>query len=346
VPYEAPSPGVPPPPAIAFLSPDASQAVAQIAVTSDDGTTWSVVEDLLSSKSTDSCFVPEVESNGAAFLRFGDGTYGDAPDSGLSFSATYRVGNGSVGNVGRDALAHIILPPDRIASLDILSVRNPLAAAGGTDPEDMDHIRQWAPFAFQTQERCVTEDDYGQMAVQAGVISQAKGTLRWTGSWHTAFASVEPVGALSAQLIQQTLDRLSLLRMMGTDLAVEAAVIVGLKIQMQICVAPDHFAGDVYTALMQVFITGDQCNGQSGLLNAAHFSFGETVYASPLIAAAQGVDGVVAASLMTFTRMDNTSVDGVATGYLTMGRVELPRCDNDPNHLDHGIFELLMDGGK
>ncbi len=328
-------------PASALATPGATGATAQISATSDDGTTWSVVPDLLSSKSDDASFVTEIESNGAVFLRFGDGTYGQAPDAGLAFTATYRVGNGSAGNIGRDALAHVIFTPGMIQS-----VRNPLAAVGGTDPEDADHIRQWAPFAFKTQERCVTEADYGQMAVQPGVISQARGTLRWTGSWYTAFASIEPVGALSAQLVRQTLARLNLLRMMGTDLAVEGAVIVGLRIVMQICVAPDHFAGDVYTALMKIFIAGNQCNGEAGLLNAPKFSFGSTVYASPLIAAAQAVDGVVAAALVTFTRMDNPSVDGVAAGYITLGRLEIAHCDNDPNHLDRGVLQLQMEGGK
>ena len=31
-------------------------------------------------------------------------------------------------------------------------------------------------------------------------------------------------------------------------------------------------------------------------------------------------------------------VDGVAQGYLTMGRLEIPRCDNDPDQLDHGTL--------
>ena len=44
------------------------------------------------------------------------------------------------------------------------SGEQPAAAAGGVDPEDMEHIRQFAPFAYQTQERCVTEADYGQAA--------------------------------------------------------------------------------------------------------------------------------------------------------------------------------------
>jgi hypothetical protein len=97
---------------------------------------------------------------------------------------------------------------------------------------------------------------------------------------------------------------------------------------------------------MRVFVTGNQCNGQSGLLNPANFTFGQTVYASPLIAAAQAVEGVLSATLVTFARIDNPSVDGVAQGYLTVGRLEIPRCDNDPNHLNFGMFVLQMDGGK
>ena len=184
------------------------------------------------------------------------------------------------------------------------------------------------------------------MAAQLSGVEQARGTLRWTGSWYSAFVSIEPQTSLTPTLIKNTKRSLSMLRMLGVDLAVEPAVMVGLQIQMQICVAPDHFRGDVFAALMALFITGDTCTGQSGLLNAANFIFGETVYASPLIAAAQSVDGVLAATLTTFTRMDNPWVNGVAQGYLQLGRLEIACCDNDPNHLDHGLFSLQLDGGK
>jgi len=327
--------------ASAYATTGPSGATAQISLLDDDQRTWIVYEDLLGSGSEDRHFIPEIEYNGMVFLRFGDDQYGMAPDSGMQFTATYRVGNGSVGNVGHDSLAHVIFEPNAIRT-----VRNPLAAAGGTDPESMEHIRQYAPYAFQTQERCVTEDDYGIMAAQLSGVEQARGTLRWTGSWYSAFVSIEPQTSLTPTLIKNTKRSLSMLRMLGVDLAVEPAVMVGLQIQMQICVAPDHFRGDVFAALMALFITGDTCTGQSGLLNAANFIFGETVYASPLIAAAQSVDGVLAATLTTFTRMDNPWVNGVAQGYLQLGRLEIACCDNDPNHLDHGLFSLQLDGGK
>jgi predicted phage baseplate assembly protein len=335
--------------AAAFLTPDPKAAKPQISLNSSDSVSWAPLADLLSSTDTDLVFTVEVERDGTAFLRFGDNQYGQAPDSGLTFIATYRVGNSSVGNIGRDTLGHLLIGPDFPSPPGtIVSVRNPLGAAGGVDAESMNHIVQYAPFSYETQLRCVTETDYGNAASELPGIREARGTLRWTGSWYTAFVSVDTVATINATILKETTSSLNLLRMMGTDLADEGAKLVGLRIEMEICVAPDHFQGDVFEALMHVFISGDRCNGQPGLLNAANFTFGETVYTSPLIAAAQAVEGVLAATLTVFARMDAPvgAPDGVATGYLTMGRLEIPRCDNDPNHLDLGIFVLHMDGGK
>jgi hypothetical protein len=333
--------------AAGFLAPESSTAVPDITV-SDTTFTWNPERDLLTSSAEDHVFVPEIEQDGTAFLRFGDDQHGAAAEYGMVFTATYRVGNGTAGNVAHDTLAHAVLPEPVLPPLiDIQQVRNPLAATGGIDPESMQHIREFAPFSYQMQERCVTEADYGQMASQFPGVEAARGTLRWTGSWYTAFVSIEPkADTLTGQLVSDAGRRLNMLRMMGTDYAVEAAVLVGLRIELAICVAPGHFRRDVYQALMQIFITGDQCDGTPGLLNPERFTFGEAVYASPLIAAAQSVDGVLSATLTVFSRMDQPWVNGVALGYLAMGRLEIPRCDNDPNHLDHGILTLTLDGGK
>ncbi len=341
VPFDASSP------ASAFLRPNPVSARPQIKVRSDDGGNWQAEPDLLSSDDLARVFVPEIEHDGSVFLRFGDGQYGMSPKTGESFFSTYRVGNGSIGNVGRDTLTHVVLPPGFAHPLaSIAAVTNPLAAYGGTDPEDMEHIRQYAPFAYSKQLRCVTEADYGEQATAIKGVRDARGTLRWTGSWHTAFVSIAPEASLTAGLESEVTRDLDLLRMMGTDLAVEGAVLVGLRIEMQICVDREHFQGSVFTALMKLFLAGNQCTGQAGLLDASNFTFGQTVYGSPLVAAAQEVEGVLSATLTTFTRMDDPSIDGVAKGFLTMGRLEIPRCDNDPNHLDRGTFVLHLDGGK
>lgn len=334
-------PYAPTAPASMYRTASPSTALPQITVTSADQRDWTAVPDLLDSDAEAPHFVPEIEADGSVHLRFGDGKYGAAPPSCVQFTANYRVGNGSAGNVGYHSIAHMIWNPDLITI-----VRNPLDAAGGVDPESMEHIRQYAPFSFQVQARCVTEDDYSAQASTLPGIEAARGTLRWTGSWYSAFVSIEPDGALTPSLVACTRRELDLLRMLGVDVAVEPARIVGLVITLRICTAPDHFRGDVYSALMRRFITGDQCNGQPGLLDPANFVFGQTIYASPLVAAAQAVDGVISATLVQFGRLDQPWVDGVSQGYLTLGRIEIAGCDNDPNHLDRGTFTLLLDGGK
>jgi hypothetical protein len=328
--------------ASSFLAPDTSTATPQISVVSDDGNAWSATEDLLSKSSGDYAFIPEIEWDGTAHLRFGDGTYGEAPDAGVAFTATYRTGNGTAGNVGREALAHVLL-----AGSGITGVRNPLAAQGGVDPETMQHIVQVAPFAFQTQMRCVTAADYGAMAATLNDVNEATGTIRWTGSWYSAFVSIDPVGTWTTALQSEVTTSLNMLRMMGTDLVVEQAIFVGLNIGLEICVAPSFFQGDVYAAVWQVLVTGNACTGTPGLLNAANFQFGQTVYASPIIAAAQAITGVAAVTLVTFERMSAPTPAGTAPPtQLVMGATEIPCCNNDPNHADRGTLTLTMDGGK
>ncbi len=327
----------------------ATHALPQLRVQDDEGESWPVLDDLLSINGSQRACVLEIEHDGSAFLRFGDDQYGMAPAQGMDFQAHYRVGNGSMGNVGRDSLAHLVVNPKITTnSQAIVQVRNPLAAVGGTDPETMEHIQQVAPFAFRTQLRAVIEDDYGTMAENNPAIEAARGTLRWTGSWYTAFVSLDTVAQSGpdAALIAETKSSLNLLRMMGVDLQVEGAVIVGLDIELNICVDPDYFTADVETALMQLFVSGNQCSGQPGLLNPENFTFGQTIYTSPFIAAAQAAQGVVAVSMAVFERMDDPSIDGAAQGYLTLNRLEIARCDNDPNRLDWGKFVLHMDGGR
>jgi baseplate J-like protein len=345
VPFGPPVPA--PASAAAFLAQDPGQAVPVVSLTDSEGGGWTPQPDLLSSGPRDQHFVVEVEQDGTAFLRFGDGEHGAQPDPGLAFTATYQVGNGTPGNVGRDALGQAVVPAQMppFPAAAIAGIRNPLPVTDGVDMEAVDHIRQFAPFAFQAQQRCVTEDDYGQQAALVPGVQAARGTLRWTGSWYTAFVSVEPAAPVPARVDAAVAQDMDLLRMMGTDVAVEAAIIVGLRIELAVCVDADHFRGDVQTALMTMFI-GSGFTGSGGLLNAANFTFGQTVYASPLIAAAQAVPGVASVTLAVFSRLDAPWVDGVADGFLTMGRLEIPRCDNDPDHLDHGLFTLALDGGK
>ena len=338
--------------ASSFLAQDVTGATPQIRLAGDDALPWAPAPDLLEQDKEGAAFVVEVENDGSAHLRFGDGTYGMAPLPGQRFSATYRVGNGAEGNVGREALAHVL-----VAGGGISGVRNPMAAAGGTDPETAEHIRQVAPSSFQTQLRCVTADDYGTQAAMLPGVREGRGSFRWTGAWYTAFVSVDPTSStdtkgavtsgVATSVTTSVTTALNTRRMMGTDIVVERAIFVGLRITLGVCVRPNYFRGDVYAALWKALVTGDACLGSTGLLDAANFSFGETVYASPILAMAQSIAGVASVTLTTFARVSApVSAGSAPPALLQMGALEIPRCDNDPDHSDRGLLVLTLDGGK
>ena len=173
-----------------ILSQDPQQALPDITLR-QNGTTWTPVRDLLSSAHNAPNFVAETEDGDTPSLRFGDGILGGKPVSGLQ--ATYRTGNGSSGNVGADAIAHVV-PTATSPLTGISDVRNPLPAQGGVDAETLDQVRSFAPWAFRTQERAVTEADYAEVAQRFPEIQRAQATLRWTGSWHTMFITVDRKG--------------------------------------------------------------------------------------------------------------------------------------------------------
>ena len=304
---------------------------------------WTPQRDLLNSDADTTEFVVEVENDGTAHLRFGDDEHGRRPDSATRFTATYRVGNGATGNVGADSLVHIVSDNPHITSL-----RNPLAARGGAEPESIEDVRQRAPYAFRTQERAVTANDYAMMAQRDARVQRGAGTFRWTGSWRTMFVTVDALGGakMDDAFKQQLEAELEPFRMAGQDLEVDRPHFVSLEIEMQVCVKSDYFRAQVKLALLEIFSNRVLADGQLGVFHPDKFTFGRTVYLSPLYFAAQAVDGVESVAITKFQRQGTDSDVALNAGRLDLARLEIARCDNDPNFPERGIFNLMLDGGK
>lgn len=314
---------------------------------------WRPRRDLLSSGADAREFVVETEWDGTASLRFGDDHFGSRPAEGARLAADYRVGNGTAGNVGSDALVHVASNDPALvtdpANSPVLSIRNPLAARGGHDPESIERIRQDAPEAFRTQERAVTTDDYAEVAgARCGSdVQRAAATLRWTGSWHTVFVTADrrlglEVDAKFEKRLRRCLERY---RMAGHDLEVDAPRFVSLEIEMIACVKRGYAPSDVKLALLEKFSSRRLRGGGRGLFHPDNFSFGQTVYLSALYAAAQSVAGVDSVDITVFQRQGTPSTQAIETGALELGRLEIARLDNDPDFPERGVFRLTMKGG-
>jgi hypothetical protein len=322
---------------------DTLAAIGLTSVYEGTSDNWAPQRDLLNSDADTTEFVAEVDNDGTAYLRFGDNEHGRRPDYGTTFAATYRVGNGVAGNVGADSLGHIVSDDTRIAS-----VRNPLAARGGIEPESIEDVRQRAPYAFRTQERAVTAKDYATMAQRDPEVQRAAGTFRWTGSWRTMFVTIDRFGGAKVDnaFKQEVEAELEPYRMAGQDLDVNGPIYVSLEIEMQVCVKPDYFRSAVKQALLEIFSDRVLPDGRLGVFHPDSFTFGQTVFLSPLYAAAQAVEGVASVVIAKFQRQGADNDVALDAGKLELTRLEIARCDNDPNFPEHGVFRLMLDGGK
>ena len=329
--------------AMQYSDADIRPAVISVTSTEATGSTeWSVKPDLLSSQRRHECVV-EMEEDGTACVRFGDGRFGNRPVPGSRFSARYRVGNGVQGNIGPETLGHLVTD-----NPDVAGVINPMAAQGGREPETLESARQKAPYAFRTQGRAVTMQDYGAITERHAGVQQAAASLRWTGSWRTVFVTVDRAGGgtVDPEFETDLRRHIERYRMAGHDVEIDDPRFVPLEIEMQVCVHSDYFRSDVMDELLRIFSSRVLPDGRRGVFHPDNFTFGQTVYLSPLYAAAEHVAGVASARITAFQRQGVPGTEALQAGELKLGRLEIARLDNDANFPERGLFRLMAEGGK
>ncbi|MFL6247278.1 MAG: putative baseplate assembly protein [Thermoanaerobaculia bacterium] len=308
---------------------------------------WLPRIDLLDSDLDDPHFVAEMDDDGFAHLRFGDGDAGRQPDVGSAFVATYRSGNGRAGLVGPESIGHIVL---RNGFTDtIVNVRNPLPAAGAIDPEPTAEVKMLAPKAFRKAlERAITADDYALLAqylrfpARNPRVQSAAASLDWSGSWFVADVSIDALGSaeLPKDLRKVVGTSLHRYRRMGHDLHVEGADIVPLRVVLDLCIKPHYLrahVADAVRAAMRGFFAPD------------NLTFGQAIYVSRIVAAVMRVDGVAEVKVRRLERLAHGRVKNVdfAKGFLPLGPSEIARLDNDPAAPENGLLVIRrVRGGR
>ncbi len=279
----------------------------------------------------------EPEPGGLAALRFGDGIHGQPPAVGAALAAQYRVGGGAAGNLGADNLTSIVTALTGIAAL-----RNPLPATGGMAAESAGEIRRYAPQAFRSQRRAVTDADWIAAAEAFPEVERARVDLRWTGSWYTVFLTIDRRDGLAvradAGFAARLLAHLDTYRLAGYDLALRDPVFLALEIELRICLAPGYVAGDLRGQLAEVFSSGYRADGQRGLFHPDNFTFGDPLYLSALYAAALALDGVASVTPLRFHPRGQTAGSGIADGVLRPDPSAILRCDSDLNRPENGAI--------
>lgn len=311
-----------------------------------EGQEWEPAKDLLSSDKYASEFVLETESDGRSYARFGSAETksGKVPAATASnhFFAEYRIGNGRQGNIGAETLARVVWTGNEIEK-----IRNPEQARGGQEPEDLEEVRRYAPYAFMRQERAVTEEDYYLILSRHPEVQRAKATIRWTGSWYTVFVAIDRVGGLkvNAGFKQNMLEYLDQYRLAGYDLEIREPSYVPLRIVVEVTLREGYFRADVLRVLKEVFGSKELGNGNLGFFHPDNFTFGTPVLLSRIYERASEIEGVKSVYVQRFERENHPRKEEFEDGIIKISEFEIARLDNEANSPDAGTIDFILVGG-
>ncbi len=87
-------------------------------------------------------------------------------------------------------------------------------------------------------------------------------------------------------------------------------------------------------------------DGRLGAFHPDNFTFGQPVFASRVVAAAQAVEGVESVRLDRFQRLVDPDPATQENGVIPIGRLEVAQLDNDPNYRDRGRLLVSAGGGQ
>jgi hypothetical protein len=269
-----------------------------------DGELWEETNSLLKCGPLDQKFSISIDEDGYATILFGDGNFGLKPEDDSLIKSEYRVGIGSVGNVGKDTLTKFDLPqnPHWLVEEVIKGITNPLPPTGGIDRESIDDARIAGPKSLKALERAVTLRDYEELAKREfkNEITNAKARFVYTGSWDTIFVSVDVIGGrknivdgayyyndapehLGSNLSDRIREYLDKVKMIGYEVKVEDAKYVPIEIGITVCLQKYLDSQSVRERILNSLTNKENTpDGTKGLFHPDNFTFGDPVYASKI----------------------------------------------------------------
>ena len=137
---------------------------------------WTSVESFFSSDSNDKHFILQIQANDKGQITFGDGVNGKIPAFNSSITATYVMGGGVSGNIGKETINKLVSSVIDVGGATVsLNLINPVAASGGADKESLEIARKRAPALYSAAYRAVSPDDF--KALSAGFSDPTYGTI-------------------------------------------------------------------------------------------------------------------------------------------------------------------------
>jgi Baseplate J-like protein len=317
---------------------------------------WTPRPDLIESGPSDRHFAVETDADQVAGevarLLFGDGDEGRLPtfERSRPLLAHYRIGNGAAGNVGAEAINHLITESGAVPGV---RVRNPLPARGGVDPRPTEEARRLSPTAFRrSPSRAVAPDDYARLAERHPAVQRAAAEPVWTGSGYEMRVAVDllaPGGRIRpAAEVEAILAEIAVVllraRRIGHDVRVVLPRFVPVTVEVTLYLEHDALPEQVTRSAKAAL---------RRRLAPDALTFGQGIAPSVLIADLQALPGVCGAQVDSLRRTldppDDESfpdAEQSSEGQLSIGPLEIARMDDNTRRPDRGTIIVRTRGGR
>jgi len=262
-----------------------------------EGRGWEQVANLRDSGPADAHYAVRMTEEGYLAVELGDGRHGRRlPTGGNNVRVAFRVGTGLGGNLPPGSLTKAARPHRLVDS-----VRQPLAATGGNDMEDVRSLKENAPASVLTLERGVSVGDLGHLAARQSSVWQARAFSLVTGLSRRESVEVVVVPPEGGELgaLEITLrDFLQAHTLPGVDVQVSRADMQPFHVDVTVRVKsaeydPDQVIESVRQALLEAF-------------SLRHRRLGQDLFLSEIYQVVEGVQGVESSTCT----LKKTSADG------------------------------------
>lgn len=281
-----------------------------VSVTSN-GITYRYVEHLLDYSPNDPVFTTYTNSDQVTWVIFGDGLHGKIPAFGVSITASYKIGSGTLGNVAPNSVTTHLSTSISVQSLKVTNVTQ---ATGGSDRESIDSIRRSAPQSFYTLNRAITTRDYALLALRTPGVAKAsaKSSVFSSVGIYVAptngYDGIPLSDKIKASVAAYLADKVTV----GTGINISSPEIVDMYITVEVLALPQWKRSvvlkNVNDALMDMF-------------SFDKVDLGDAIPLMYVMATLDAVPGVMSCNILSFNRDNTTAVNN----QIDFGLQEIPR---------------------
>jgi uncharacterized phage protein gp47/JayE len=253
---------------------------------------WTKVDDWIDSTPTSQHYQVENDSSDDMYIVFGDGKLGAVPIAGTSnVKATYRIGGGADGNVAAGTITQIGSTLDYVDS-----VTNAAAASGGTDREEIGHIRKFLPYSHRFHNRGVATVDMKYAAetflsptwgriVKAAVVEQDRINVD---------LRIVPAhgGVPSDGLKAEVLAFMNSIRAACVEVTVGDPSYIDIDVDLDIYIKPNYYVDEAVDAVRLAIVQHLSPIYQDPVSGIYSHEFGDDMHPSEIYHIIEGLDAI------------------------------------------------------